>query len=147
MNAKYVRKIFIFWLSEWWKNITKVSNQEISSTKIHFSAILLPSSQPLSARMSGAVYDERPIYSAETLLNFERLINKEQVSAESFFFQNKYLINFFSCVYLSSHTVSRYPLIFSSGLGTGNVLGTVQTAIDAAKNFFGREQDRLDGRL
>ncbi|RNA12066.1 hypothetical protein BpHYR1_037279 [Brachionus plicatilis] len=23
---------------------------------------------------------------------------------------------------------------------------TVQTAIDAAKNFFGREQDRLDGR-
>ncbi|RNA24519.1 hypothetical protein BpHYR1_013604, partial [Brachionus plicatilis] len=25
------------------------------------------------------------------------------------------------------------------------VLGTVQTAIDTAKNFFGREQDRLDG--
>ncbi|RNA35339.1 hypothetical protein BpHYR1_000310 [Brachionus plicatilis] len=33
-----------------------------------------------------------------------------------FFFQNKYLINFFSCVYLSSHTVSPSPLIFSSGL-------------------------------
>ncbi|RMZ97097.1 hypothetical protein BpHYR1_025502 [Brachionus plicatilis] len=40
--------------------------------------------------------------------------------SRSFFFQNKYLINFFSCVYLSSHTVCRYPLIFSSGLGTGN---------------------------
>ncbi|RNA37876.1 hypothetical protein BpHYR1_007214 [Brachionus plicatilis] len=26
------------------------------------------------------------------------------------------------------------------------VLGTVQTAIDAAKNFLNREQDRLDGR-
>ncbi|RNA01469.1 hypothetical protein BpHYR1_000510, partial [Brachionus plicatilis] len=37
-----------------------------------------------------------------------------------FFFQNKYLIKFFSCVYLSSHTVCPFPLIFSSGLGTGN---------------------------
>ncbi|RNA11935.1 hypothetical protein BpHYR1_032486 [Brachionus plicatilis] len=27
------------------------------------------------------------------------------------------------------------------------MLGTVQTAIDAAKNFLNHEQDRLDGRL
>ncbi|RNA31774.1 hypothetical protein BpHYR1_054488 [Brachionus plicatilis] len=29
---------------------------------------------------------------------------------------------------------------------SNNVLGTVQTAIDAAKNFLNRETDRLDGR-
>ncbi|RNA29030.1 hypothetical protein BpHYR1_028296 [Brachionus plicatilis] len=54
-----------------------------------------------------------------------------------FFFQNKYFINFFSCVYLSSHTVSPYPLIFSSGLGTGN--GMIATQQSAAKVTYGTE--------
>ncbi|RNA45122.1 hypothetical protein BpHYR1_019134 [Brachionus plicatilis] len=52
-----------------------------------------------------------------------------------FFFRNKYLTNFFSCVYLSSHTASPYPLIFSSGLGTGN--GMIATQQSAAKVTYG----------
>ncbi|RNA39855.1 hypothetical protein BpHYR1_044394 [Brachionus plicatilis] len=51
------------------------------------------------------------------------------------------IINFFSCVYLSSHTVSRYPLIFSSGLGTGN--GMIATQQSAAKKSNGTS-DLLD---
>ncbi|RNA13737.1 hypothetical protein BpHYR1_049160, partial [Brachionus plicatilis] len=39
----------------------------------------------------------------------------------------------------------RSRLVLVSVQADKKMLGTVQTAIDAAKNFFGREQDRLDG--
>ncbi|RNA08183.1 hypothetical protein BpHYR1_011698 [Brachionus plicatilis] len=55
---------------------------------------------------------------------------------KKFYFANKYLIIFFSCVYLSSHTVSPSPLIFSSGLGTGN--GMIATQQSVAKNIYKR---------
>ncbi|RNA23981.1 hypothetical protein BpHYR1_015736 [Brachionus plicatilis] len=67
---------------------------------------------------------------------FEEKELKKSISlSRIFFFQNKFLINFFSCVYLSSHTVSRYPLIFLSGLGTGN--GMIATQQSAAKVTYG----------
>ncbi|RNA34880.1 hypothetical protein BpHYR1_024636 [Brachionus plicatilis] len=37
-------------------------------------------------------------------------------------------------------------VVVSRGSGFYKMLGTVQTAIDAAKNFLNRDQDRLDGR-
>ncbi|RNA34854.1 hypothetical protein BpHYR1_005550 [Brachionus plicatilis] len=62
-------------------------------------------------------------------------VNQTNQSEPNFFFQNKYLINFFSCVYLSSHTVSPYPLIFSSGLGTGNgMIATQQSKLHMGRS-------------
>ncbi|RNA07632.1 hypothetical protein BpHYR1_013125 [Brachionus plicatilis] len=40
------------------------------------------------------------------------------------------------------HTLFSFKLLLTSA----KMLGTVQTAIDAAKNFLIREQDRIDGR-
>ncbi|RNA24706.1 hypothetical protein BpHYR1_040504 [Brachionus plicatilis] len=75
--------------------------------------------------------DVEKIPKITTALNMELAFSLSRI----FFFQNKYLINFFSCVYLSSHTVSRYPLISSSGLGTDN--GMIATQQSAAKVTYG----------